>query len=119
MGQPAALRLRPYEGFLALMAGWLNLVLAAVLAVVAGAFALANQADVVVSLPGGWILPRVPLFVLAFVPLLIGFFLGVSSGWSGALVCQEEVAVLVGQNIALGEELANLRNQPLSDDISL
>ena len=101
------------------MFGWLNLVLILVLAVVAVLFAIANQDGVTVRLPGGLLYSHVPLFVLAFVPLFVGFVLGAVSGWAGGLKYRQRADRLKRQIRTLEEELSNLRNQPLDNDLQL
>ncbi|MBF0214954.1 MAG: LapA family protein [Magnetococcales bacterium] len=99
------------------MHNWIRLIAATILGVVAISFAIGNQAEVPVSLPGGWALIEVPLFVLVFVPLFLGFVLGAYSGWSGGARQHRSVEYLRDQNRALERELTNLRTLPLTNDL--
>ncbi|MEO5354139.1 MAG: LapA family protein [Magnetococcus sp. XQGC-1] len=99
------------------MIGWLNLLFVLALAIMAVLFAAANQREVTVQLPGGWSFPDVPLFVLAFVPLFLGFLAGTISAWSSRLHHRRQSDLLQIQNQKLEAELANLRNQPLETDL--
>ncbi len=101
------------------MQGWLSLILILALAALAVSFGTANQTEVTVYLPGGAVHPRVPLFVLAFVPLLFGFLIGAISGWSGVLKYHKRVSEMKAQIRRLEEELNNLRNLPLDNDLQL
>ncbi|MEO5345682.1 MAG: lipopolysaccharide assembly protein LapA domain-containing protein [Magnetococcus sp. YQC-9] len=98
------------------MFGWIRLIVATILGVVAILFAMGNQAEVPVTLPGGWIVGHVPLFVVVFVPLFLGFVLGAFSGWSGEVRQHRALELLREQNRALERELANLRTLPLVND---
>lgn len=98
------------------MLGWFRLIVAALLGVVAILFAFVNQTEVPVTLPGGWVLGDVPLFVVVFVPLFLGFVLGSLSGWSGEARQRRGMERLRDQNRALERELANLRTLPLIND---
>ncbi|MBF0435330.1 MAG: LapA family protein [Magnetococcales bacterium] len=101
------------------MGGWINLIMVVLLTVIAVAFALNNQEEVVVHIPGDWRLSHVPLFVLAFVPLLLGFLFGSVSGWGRSGAIRRRVEQLHRQNQALERELTNLRNQPLDNDVQV
>ncbi|MBF0415203.1 MAG: LapA family protein [Magnetococcales bacterium] len=101
------------------MGGWINLIMVVLLTVIAVAFALNNQEEVVVHIPGAWRLSHVPLFVLAFVPLLLGFLFGAVSGWGRSGAIRRRVEQLHRQNQALERELTNLRNQPLDNDVQV
>ncbi|GAB0055981.1 hypothetical protein SIID45300_00280 [Candidatus Magnetaquicoccaceae bacterium FCR-1] len=98
------------------MLGWFRLIVAALLGVVAILFAFVNQTELSVTLPGGWVLGDVPLFVVVFVPLFLGFVLGSLSGWSGEVRQRRGMERLRDQNRALERELANLRTLPLIND---
>lgn len=99
------------------MSGWLNLIFVVLLAIVAIAFALGNQDEVVVHIPGGWDLTQVPVFVLAFVPLLVGFVFGALSSWTQVGVLHKNAEKLARHNQSLERELTNLRNQPLDNEL--
>lgn len=99
------------------MIGWLNLLFVLVLAIMAVLFAAANHGEVTIQLPGGWSFPDIPLFVLAFVPLFLGFLAGTISSWSSRLHHRRQSELLQLQNQKLEAELANLRNQPLETDL--
>ncbi|MBF0455636.1 MAG: LapA family protein [Magnetococcales bacterium] len=99
------------------MSGLFNLILVFLLTACSVLFALFNQGEVEITLPGGLVFPGVPLFVLAFVPLFFGFFLGVISGWSRGLKYRKRLAALRSQNQELEAELTNLRNLPLDNDM--
>ncbi|MEO5341614.1 MAG: LapA family protein [Magnetococcus sp. MYC-9] len=99
------------------MIGWINLLLVLALAVLAVLFAATNQREVSVQLPGGWQVAEVPLFVLAFVPLFLGFLAGTLSAWSSRMIHRKQSDLLLCQNQKLEAELANLRNQPLDNDL--
>ncbi|MBF0127794.1 MAG: LapA family protein [Magnetococcales bacterium] len=99
------------------MSGWLNLLFVLALAVMAVLFAAANQKEVTILLPGGWLFSDVPLFVLAFVPLFLGFLAGTASAWSSRVNSRRQSDLLHSQNQKLEAELANLRNQPLETDL--
>lgn len=101
------------------MVGWLNLVLVLVFCVLAILFAMTNQTVVTVQIPGGWGFSDTPLFVVAFIPLFFGFFLGAFSLWGGHLKKNKRILSLVRKNQRLEEELTNLRNQPLENDLQL
>ncbi|MBF8271189.1 MAG: LapA dom protein [Magnetococcales bacterium] len=101
------------------MGGWINLVMVMFLTVIAVVFALNNQEDVVIHAPGLWPLASVPIFVLAFVSLLLGFVIGAVSGWGRVSAMRRRVERLLRQNQALERELTNLRNQPLESDLQL
>ncbi|MBF0627722.1 MAG: LapA family protein [Magnetococcales bacterium] len=100
-----------------IMQGWIRLITATVLGIVAMFFAMGNQTEVVVTLPGLGDLVEVPLFVLVFVPLFLGFVLGAVSGWSGGTRPRGTLDLLRDQNQALERELTNLRNLPLTNDL--
>lgn len=104
---------------LAHMGGWINLVMVVVLTIVAVVFALNNQDDVIIHIPGNWQQTRVPVFVLAFVPMLLGFIFCAVSGWGRMSVMRRRSEQLQRQNQALERELTNLRNQPLDNDVQL
>ncbi|MEO5364066.1 MAG: LapA family protein [Magnetococcus sp. DMHC-8] len=99
------------------MIGWLNLLFVLALAVMAVLFAAANQREVSIQLPGEWLVSDVPLFVLAFVPLFLGFLAGTMSAWSSRMNYRRQSDLLQSQNQKLEAELANLRNQPLDNDL--
>ncbi|MBF0162051.1 MAG: LapA family protein [Magnetococcales bacterium] len=99
------------------MIGWLNLLFVLALAVLAVLFASANQREVTIQLPGGWRMADVPLFVLAFVPLFLGFLAGTISAWNSRWALRRQSELLQSQNQKLEAELANLRNQPLDNDL--
>lgn len=101
------------------MIGWLNLLFVLALAVLAVLFASANQKEVTVQLPGGWFITEIPLFVLAFIPMFIGFLAGFVSAWSNRLNYRKQLNVLRRQKQKLEEELTNLRNQPLENDLQI
>ncbi|MBF0183729.1 MAG: LapA family protein [Magnetococcales bacterium] len=101
------------------MVGWLNLLFILALALVAVLFAAANQKEVTVQLPGGWMFPDIPLFVLAFVPFFLGYLAGTFSAWSSRQTFRKQNDLLLHQNQKLEAELANLRNQPLDNDLHL
>ncbi|MBF0461081.1 MAG: LapA family protein [Magnetococcales bacterium] len=99
------------------MTGWLNLLFVLALAIMAVLFAAANQREVTIQLPGGWLFADIPVFVLAFVPLFLGFLAGTLSAWSSRLNHRRQSELLHCQNQRLEAELANLRNQPLETDL--
>ena len=99
------------------MIGWINLLFVLVLAILAVLFASANQQEVIIQLPGGWWLTEVPLFVLAFVPFFLGFLAGTISAWNNRWTRRRQSEHLQYQNQRLEAELANLRNQPLDNDL--
>ncbi|MBF0173634.1 MAG: LapA family protein [Magnetococcales bacterium] len=99
------------------MSGWTNLVMVVFMTIVAVVFALNNQEEVVIHIPGRWHLANVPVFVLAFVFLLLGFVFGAVSGWGRASAMRKRAEQLQRQNLALERELTNLRNQPLDNDL--
>lgn len=101
------------------MIGWLNLFSVLVLAVLAVLFASANQQEVTVHLPGGWHLTEIPLFVLAFTPLFLGFLAGTLSAWHTRSNHHKHLEHLRFQNQKLEKELTNLRNQPLENDLQI
>ena len=101
------------------MSGFFNLILVFLLTAGSVLFALSNQGEVEVSFPGGLVFSGVPLFVLAFVPMFIGFFLGALSGWSRKIRYRKRLDGLRSKNRALDEELTNLRNLPLDNDTQL
>lgn len=101
------------------MIGWINLIVVTAFGLFAIFFAAGNQVEVVVSLPGGWIIAGVPLFVLVFVPLFLGFLFGAFSGWAGGMKYRQRMVRLRDQKKALEKELANLRNLPLGNDLLL
>ncbi|WP_130471614.1 DUF1049 domain-containing protein [Candidatus Magnetaquicoccus inordinatus] len=101
------------------MVGWLNLLFILVLALLAVLFAAANQKEVIVSLPGGLLFSDIPLFVLAFIPLFLGYLAGTFSAWSTLQTVRKQNDLLLKQNQKLEAELANLRNQPLDNDLPL
>lgn len=101
------------------MIGWLNLLSVLALAVLAVLFASANQKEVTVQLPGGWVFTEIPLFVLAFVPLFFGFLAGTLSTWGNRLNGRKQLNLLHDQKQKLEEELTNLRNQPLENDLQI
>ena len=101
------------------MAGWLNLLFVLVLVVLAVTFASANQEEVTILLPGGWLLTGVPLFVLAFIFLFLGFLTGTISAWNSRLNRRKQLNILQEQKQKLEKELTNLRNQPLENDLSI
>ncbi|MBF0189556.1 MAG: DUF1049 domain-containing protein [Magnetococcales bacterium] len=99
------------------MHGWIRLIVASLLGIVAFGFALGNPDEVAVRLPGGWTLAEVPVFVLVFVPLFFGFILGAYTGWAGGRRQNRSMDHLRDQNRALERELINLRNLPLTNDL--
>jgi uncharacterized integral membrane protein len=107
------------QGYHLVMYGLLNLVLVFLLTACSVLFALSNQGEVDVSFPGGLVFPDVPLFVLAFVPMFLGFFLGAISGLSRKFRYRKRLDGLQRKNQALAEELTNLRNLPLDNDTQL
>lgn len=103
----------------ACMGGLINLVVVVVLTIVAVAFALSNQEEIVIHIPGNLHLAGVPVFVLAFVSLLFGFVFGAVSGWGRISAMRRRVERLRRQNQSLERELTNLRNQPLDNDLQV
>lgn len=101
------------------MVGWFNLLSVLMLTVLAVLFASANQKIVTIQLPGGWFLTEIPLFVLAFVPLFLGFLAGTASAWKHRLTYRKQLTILQNQKQKLEEELTNLRNQPLENDLQI
>ncbi|MBF0097199.1 MAG: DUF1049 domain-containing protein [Magnetococcales bacterium] len=101
------------------MVGFLNLLFILVLALMAVFFAAANQKEVSVHLPGGWLFSDIPLFVLAFIPFFLGYLAGTLSAWSSRQTFRKQNERLLTQNQKLEAELANLRNQPLDNDLPL
>ncbi len=101
------------------MFGWINLIVVLACGILAVLFALENQGEVMVYLPGGWTIPHIPLFVLVFVPLFLGFLLGAFSGWTGGVHSRLRVERLREQKHSLEKELTNLRNLPLGNDLQL
>jgi lipopolysaccharide assembly protein A len=101
------------------MSGLLNIILIFILTSFAVLFALSNQNQVDVSFPGGLVVTDVPLFVLTFVPMFFGFFLGVISAWFKKLKYKKSMEVMQSKNSELAEELTNLRNLPLDNDTQL
>ncbi|MBF0179052.1 MAG: DUF1049 domain-containing protein [Magnetococcales bacterium] len=99
------------------MFGWIHLIVVTVFGCLAVVFAIINQIEVMVHLPGGWTINHVPLFVVVFVPLFLGFCFGAFSGWAGGLKYRHRVDRLHEQKKALEKELANLRNLPLANDL--
>lgn len=99
------------------MIGWLNIFFVLLLAVLAVLFAAGNQREVTVQFPGGWLFSDIPLFVLAFVPLFLGFVAGTISAWNSRWNQRKQSDLLHFQNQKLEAELANLRNQPLENDL--
>lgn len=99
------------------MIGWFNIFFVLLLAVLAVLFASVNQREVTVQLPGGWLFSDIPLFVLAFVPLFLGFVAGTISAWNSRWNQRKQSDLLHFQNQKLEAELANLRNQPLENDL--
>ncbi|MEO5334613.1 MAG: LapA family protein [Magnetococcus sp. YQC-5] len=98
------------------MFGWIYLIVVTIFGMFAIVFAISNQGEVMVRLPGEVMLTHVPLFVLVFVPLMLGFLLGAFSGWTGGLKYRQRVERLRDQKLALEQELTNLRNLPLAND---
>ena len=101
------------------MSGLFNIVLIFIMTSFAVLFALSNQNQVDVSFPGGFVISGVPLFVLTFVPMFFGFFLGVVSAWFKKLKYKKRMEVMQNKNSELAEELTNLRNLPLDNDTQL
>ena len=101
------------------MTGWLNLFFVLALVVLAITFASANQKEVTIQLPGGWLLTEVPLFVLTFILLFLGFLTGTISAWNSRLNHRKQLNILQEQKQKLEKELTNLRNQPLENDHSI
>ena len=101
------------------LSGWLDLIGVLLLATLGVLFAVDNQIDVVVRLPGGHNQVRAPLFVVAFVPLFLGFLFGAVSGWARSLKYRKRADALRCQIRELEEELTNLRNLPLENDLQL
>lgn len=95
----------------------MRLIGAVLLGIVAILFANGNQAEVAVTFPGGWFLVEVPLFVVVFIPLLLGFLLGVTSGWPGGVRPYWNMQSLRDRNQALEREVTNLRTLPLINDL--
>ncbi|MBF0369563.1 MAG: LapA family protein [Magnetococcales bacterium] len=98
---------------------WLNLILVAAIGFFSLQFAMANQTEVTVHIPGGVTFDHIPLFGLVLVPLLIGLLVGSLTGWLSSFKPRQRVGQLLQENRELEEELANLRNLPLEDDIQL
>ncbi|MBF0622168.1 MAG: hypothetical protein HQL54_09615 [Magnetococcales bacterium] len=102
------------------MLRWYNLLLLAALVILIALFAVANQSEVVLSIPGGFPMGpsqvRLPVFGLVFGPLFLGFFLGVFFCWLNARNSQHRCDELLRTNLALREEVTNLRNLPLESD---
>lgn len=101
------------------MSGLFNLVLVLILAALSVLFALYNQEEIALFFPGGIRFPEVPIFVLAFVTMFFGFFLGVISGFSRRIKYRKRLDALRGQNKELERELTNLRNLPLDSETQL
>ena len=101
------------------MIGLLNLLFVLALVVLAVLFALVNQKEVTVQLPGGWFFTEIPLFVLAFIPLFLGFLAGTVSTWNNRLNHRKQLDMLRNQKQKLEKELTNLRNQPLENDLQI
>ncbi|MBF0110440.1 MAG: LapA family protein [Magnetococcales bacterium] len=99
------------------MNGWINLGTVVLLTIVAVAFALNNQEEVIIHIPGYWHFASIPVFVLAFVFMLLGFFFGAVSGWGRISAMRRRTEYLQRQNQSLERELTNLRNQPLDHDL--
>ncbi|MBF0193871.1 MAG: LapA family protein [Magnetococcales bacterium] len=101
------------------MSGLLNITFIFILTSFAVLFALSNQNQVDVTVPGGFVVTGVPLFVLTFVPLFLGFLLGVISAWFKKLKYKKRLEDMQSKNSELAEELTNLRNLPLDNDTQL
>lgn len=101
------------------MVGWFNLLSLLGLVVLAILFALTNQKEVMVQFPGGLIFTDIPLFVLTFIPLFIGFLTGIISAWSQRMSYRKKLTLLREQKQKLEKELTNLRNQPLENDLQI
>ncbi|MBF0358454.1 MAG: LapA family protein [Magnetococcales bacterium] len=101
------------------MSGLLNIFFIFFLTAAAVLFALSNQNEVDVSFPGGLVISGVPLFVVTFVPMFIGFFLGIISAWFKKMKYRRRMDEMRQKNRDLAEELTNLRNLPLDSDTQL
>ncbi|MBF0623364.1 MAG: LapA family protein [Magnetococcales bacterium] len=99
------------------MRGRLHLLPALILMIGALLFSLTDPGEVPVPLPGGAGPLPVPLTGLLFIPLSIGFLLGLFASWADGAQCRRRASELLRDNRALEEELTNLRNLPLDDTL--
>ncbi|MBF0187565.1 MAG: LapA family protein [Magnetococcales bacterium] len=105
------------------MLKWLAILSGLFLVVLATLFAIANQGEIDVQMPGSVIREafsfRAPLAALVYVPLLSGFAIGGILGWRRSVRYRRLAEQLSRQNRVLEQELTNLRNLPLDDDLPI
>ncbi|MBF0310901.1 MAG: hypothetical protein HQL56_15380 [Magnetococcales bacterium] len=94
-----------------------HIILLLFLAGLSALFGAANQVEVELTIPGGWILPRVPLVELLFLFLFAGYALGLLAGVLSNRKYRRLNDHLLLQNRDLEQEVINLRNLPLEKDL--